>query len=135
MNLISIKKIAAEKGITLVSIAGKLEMSTANLHKCVKANRIEAGDLEKIAQILNVPISYFFDEYNITIEQMSVSKNKKYCQGCFDKQKIIRLLEDKVFLLEEKNDNLQDDLAEAKKENACLQQLVASGAANPADAA
>ena len=62
MILSRIKKVAEEKKITLKSIADEIGMTTANLHKCVKANRIEAGDLEMIAKVLSVPITCFFDE-------------------------------------------------------------------------
>ena len=62
MILSRIKKIAEEKRITLKSIADEIGMTTANLHKCVKGNRIEAGNLEMIAKLLDVPISCFFDE-------------------------------------------------------------------------
>ena len=62
MVLSRIKKIAEEKKITLKSIADEIGMTTANLHKCVKGNRIEAGDLEMIAKVLGVPITCFFDE-------------------------------------------------------------------------
>ena len=43
-------------------------MSTANLHKCIRDNRIEAGDLEQIAQILEVPITSFFDEFEPVLD-------------------------------------------------------------------
>ena len=61
MDLSKIKKIVEEKGITLKSVCDKIEMSQNNLHKCIRDNRIEAGVLEKIANVLNVHVSYFFD--------------------------------------------------------------------------
>ena len=108
MNLLAIKKISEEKGITLKSIAERICMSTANLHKCFKGNRIEAGDLEKIAQILEVPISCFFDE-----PQSTIPKAMKSCQGCKDKEKIIKVLEANVKLLEDKVHYLGDMLEKA----------------------
>lgn len=43
-------------------MAYDIDMTEANLHRCINKNRIQAGDLEKIARNLNVPINYFFDE-------------------------------------------------------------------------
>ena len=106
MNLLAIKKISDEKGITLKSIAERIGMSTANLHKCFKGNRIEAGDLEKIAGVLGVPISCFFDED----QSIPISKAMKSCQGCKDKEKIIKVLEANVRLLEDKVHYLGDML-------------------------
>jgi len=68
MNLYNIKSIAEKKRFTLTSICDKINMSTANLHKCIRDNRIEAGDLEQIAQILEVPITSFFDEFEPVLD-------------------------------------------------------------------
>lgn len=62
MNLIRIKNIAEKKKISIRQIALKIDMSEQNLHKCIKDNRIEAEYIEPIAQILGVPVNYFFDE-------------------------------------------------------------------------
>jgi transcriptional regulator with XRE-family HTH domain len=62
MNLLKIKKRCDEIDISIRSLSAKIEMSEQNLHKCIRDSRIEAGVLEKIAKVLDVPISYFFDE-------------------------------------------------------------------------
>lgn len=36
-------------------------MSEPNLHRCIRLNQIQAGDLERIAQVLKVNIAVFFD--------------------------------------------------------------------------
>ena len=43
-------------------LASDIGMSEANLHRCVNNNKIQAADLEKIARLLHVDISIFFDE-------------------------------------------------------------------------
>ena len=96
MVLSSIKKIAEEKRITLKSLADKIGMTTANLHKCVKGNRIEAGDLEMIAKVLGVPVSYFFDEVEpvhnakdseiIEIQRKYISLLEKRLEECEGKE-------------------------------------------------
>ena len=57
-----IKKIAEEKEISIKSLALSIGMSEQNLHRCFKRNSIETKNLEKIASILSVPISTFFEE-------------------------------------------------------------------------
>lgn len=99
MNLMRIKKIADEKGITLTSIAERIDMSTANLHKCFKGNRIEAGDLEKIAQVLNVPISHFFDDENT---QGTLQKNGSLAELVEVQRKYISRLENQLEVYEGK---------------------------------
>jgi len=65
MVLSNIKKVAESKRVTIVSVAEEIEMSVANLHRCIRENKIEAGVLEKIAHVLDVPVSVFFDEIPI----------------------------------------------------------------------
>lgn len=62
MNLLLIKDIAEGKSITIRSIASAIEMSDANLHRCIRINQIQAHQLEQIAHILDVSIVVFFDE-------------------------------------------------------------------------
>jgi len=62
MNLLKIKKRCDEIAISIRALSAKIEMSEQNLHKCIRDGRIEAGVLEKIAKVLSVPVSYFFDE-------------------------------------------------------------------------
>ena len=62
MNLLKIKKRCDEIAISIRALSAKIEMSEQNLHKCIRDGRIEAGVLEKIAKVLGVPVSYFFDE-------------------------------------------------------------------------
>ena len=44
------------------TFASQIGMSEGNLHRCIRINKIQAGDLEKIAKILRVPVTVFFDE-------------------------------------------------------------------------
>ena len=62
MNLIKIKKKSDDRGITIRALSAKIGMSEQNLHRCIRDGRIEAGDLKQIALILDVPVSYFFDD-------------------------------------------------------------------------
>ena len=48
--------------ISIRSLSATIGMSEQNIHKCIRDNRIEAGVLEKIAEVLSVSVSYFFDD-------------------------------------------------------------------------
>jgi DNA-binding Xre family transcriptional regulator len=62
MNLLKVKKILGEKQLTINWLSKQIGMSNQNLYKCFEKNRIEANDLERIAQVLDVNVSYFFDD-------------------------------------------------------------------------
>jgi DNA-binding Xre family transcriptional regulator len=62
MYLLRIKNLAEKRAGGIRKLAADIGMSEANIHRCISANKIQAGDLEKIAQIFNVPVGYFFDD-------------------------------------------------------------------------
>ena len=64
MDLQIIKKIVEENRFSggIRGLAETVGMTEQNLHRCVRENKIQAGDLEKIAKALGVPITVFFDE-------------------------------------------------------------------------
>lgn len=62
MNLLLIKDFCERKKIEIKRLAEETGMSEQNFHRCIRINKMQAGDLEKVAHILNVPISTFFDE-------------------------------------------------------------------------
>ena len=66
MNILKIKPLAENRAGGLKQLAKDIEMSEANLHRCLNFNKISANDLEKIAKLLNVPVGYFFDEVDKT---------------------------------------------------------------------
>jgi DNA-binding Xre family transcriptional regulator len=66
MNLLIIKDILEEKEVSILSLAEAIGMTPQNLHRCFKLNKIQAGDLEKIAKSLGVSIGTFFEE-NVTV--------------------------------------------------------------------
>ena len=64
MDLQIIKKIVEENRFSggIRGLAETVGMTEQNLHRCVRENKIQAGDLEKIAKALGVPITVFFDD-------------------------------------------------------------------------
>ena len=71
MNILKIRSLAENRDGGIRKLAKDIGMSEANLHRCITANKMQASDLEKIALIFKVPVSYFFDE----VDSKSVSVN------------------------------------------------------------
>jgi DNA-binding Xre family transcriptional regulator len=89
MNLLKIKKKCEEIDISIRALSAKIEMSEQNLHKCIRDGRIEAGALEKIAKVLSVHVSYFFDE----VEPVHSAKDSEIIEL---QRKYISLLEKRL---------------------------------------
>ncbi len=62
MDFSKIKNISKKRGIILKELSDMIGMSEANFYKCVKRNSIESKYLEKIAEVLEVPVGYFFED-------------------------------------------------------------------------
>jgi transcriptional regulator with XRE-family HTH domain len=60
MDLSTIKNLCEGRPGGIKKLAEDIGMTEANLHRCIRLNKIQAKDLESIAGLLNVPISYFF---------------------------------------------------------------------------
>lgn len=61
MRLEIIRKLSENRVGGLKKLATDINMSEANLHRCIRNNKIQASDLENIARLLMVDISTFFD--------------------------------------------------------------------------
>lgn len=75
MYLSRLKKLAETRRGGLRKVAADIGMSEPNLHRCINNNEIKCSDLEKICNLFDVPISYFFDEEFTPIEP----KKRKSC--------------------------------------------------------
>lgn len=122
MNLQLIKRYGEHYPGGLRKLAVDAGMSEGNLHRCVRENKIQAQDLEKIAIELKVSIGYFFDEevtemrqagrdyvedgkiehkgteYNapVTIDNDLLTENAELKRKLIEAQdKIIKLMEDR----------------------------------------
>lgn len=62
MNLEVIRKLSENRDGGLKKLATDVGMSEQNLHRCIRNNKIQATDLEKIALLLKIDIRVFFDE-------------------------------------------------------------------------
>lgn len=61
MNLNRIKTLAEKRGITIVDLCNKSDMSHSGFYKNVQKGEIKVSKLEKIADILKVSPAYFFE--------------------------------------------------------------------------
>jgi transcriptional regulator with XRE-family HTH domain len=61
MNFNKIKIICDEKGLTVPQLAEKIGFSEAGLYQSFRKKSMKVDILEKIAQVLEVPIWVFFD--------------------------------------------------------------------------
>ena len=73
MNLQIIKSKVEERRFPggIKGLAETVGMTVQNLHRCVRENKIQAQDLERIATCLKVSIVDFFDERAISIDDHS----------------------------------------------------------------
>lgn len=62
MDLQKIKFLCERQGIGIKQLAVATGMSEPNLHRCIRLNKIQANDLEKVANVLKVPMEIFFDD-------------------------------------------------------------------------
>lgn len=61
MDLSAIKNFCRKRNGGLKKLAIDIGMSEPNLHRCIRENKIQASELEKIAIALDVDINIFFD--------------------------------------------------------------------------
>jgi len=108
LNLeVKIKDLLTKKNMSQKELCSQIEMSDQNLRIIFKRNSIETKHLEKIAEVLEVPVTYFFEEGSEpgpvvtkkTVSQDSYiaqleSENRKLLQEISQlKDKIINLIE------------------------------------------
>ena len=62
MNLQLIKNYCERTPAGERQTVAEADTKEANLHRCIRNNKIQASDLEKLAILLNVRINVFFDE-------------------------------------------------------------------------
>jgi transcriptional regulator with XRE-family HTH domain len=64
MNYSKIKFLADEKKITLKQICANVEITEQGLQRMFLNNSMKIETMEKIAKVLQVPVSYFFEDDN-----------------------------------------------------------------------
>mgnify|MGYP001767211500 CR=1 FL=1 len=103
MDYSLIKRFCDEKGITLPEIAEKIGMSRAGIYSTIEHKTLKVETLEKISDVLSLPISLFFNE----------NENENFI---FNLSAEINSLKNQVKERDEKIDILNIQLAEKNKE-------------------
>jgi DNA-binding Xre family transcriptional regulator len=75
MNLEIVRKLSENRGGGLKKLAADVRMSEQNLHRCIRNNKIQAADLEKIAFLLKADIRIFFDDEVSRLSNNTVETN------------------------------------------------------------
>lgn len=102
MNLQKIKELCINRPGGLRKLAADIKMSETNLHRCINNNKIQAHDLEKVANCLGVPVSVFFsDPIHIEAHGNSQAAGRDINNIGVDRQELVRL-QDAITHLEQR---------------------------------
>lgn len=111
MNLLIIKEIARKKNISLVELAKRIGMTNPALHKMISENSTKVDTLEKIAEVLEVPITFFFQE--LSSQDLSLSGQlNELKEKLRKKEEEYAQLSKEIELNIEINENLRKRVAE-----------------------
>lgn len=104
MNLERIKTEAEKRRVPFKNLATTIGMSESNLHRCVRENKIQAQDLEKIAAVLQVNVGIFFDELPQIHVEVKGRKGQAAGNNIYNNadQAEIQRLKDRITHLEER---------------------------------
>jgi transcriptional regulator with XRE-family HTH domain len=108
-NFQIIKDLCEKKNITIRELATRIGMRDEAVHHLVKKGSTNTSTLEKIAQELDVPVGYFFDDTpnNITANHGSVALGNHSVAGNISLSDCQKELEHLKQLLEEKERTIQ----------------------------
>lgn len=118
MQLDKIKSLAEKKGISIRDLSEKINLTAEGIYQNIRKNSIKAETLEKIAELLEVPVSYFFDDkmsealtngHTVVNHKGSVkiSQNNTTFDDC---KKEVDALKKEIEYLKEINNLLKDQL-------------------------
>lgn len=113
MNLKLIKNYCERRPGGLRQLAEDAGMSEANLHRCIRNNKIQAGDLEALSRLLNVEIGVFFDESANVVETQANGLHGDFAW-----------LHEKIELLEQRIKDKDATIAEKEKRIADKDELI-----------
>ena len=78
MNLQLIKTLCEKRTGGIKKLASVIGMSEQNLHRCIRENKIQAQDLEKIADFLNIQVSDFFEVKPSIVERNELNGSHSF---------------------------------------------------------
>ncbi|MFQ3578552.1 MAG: helix-turn-helix transcriptional regulator [Bacteroidales bacterium] len=59
MNIKKLEEVRKSRNLSIEELANKIKMSKTGLHNAIKSGIFKIATLEKIAKVLDVPLSYF----------------------------------------------------------------------------
>lgn len=129
MNLQLIKNFCEKRPGGVRQLAEDAQMSEPNLHRCIRNNKIQASDLERIATLLGVRVSVFFDEVderdgafvNVMANDHSQAAGRDITGG---DQIEVQRLRDKVAYLEQRLKDKDATIAEKDMRIADKEQMI-----------
>lgn len=105
MNLEIIRKLSENRGGGMKKLASDVGMSEQNLHRCIRNNKIQAADLERIAELLKVDIRVFFSNETTTPPNNSVETKGDFSPAAMNENVLVHganaLLAERIKHLEE----------------------------------
>lgn len=121
MDLELIKTLAERQRVPIKRLADTIGMSESNLHRCVRENKIQAQDLEKIASELGVKVGVFFGEEALVQHIESHDNGQSAGRDIYNgpQRAEVQRLKDKIEHLEER---LQDKQATIDEKDATIKE-------------
>ena len=117
-NLQKIKVLAKKRGTTINDLAKQLGMTPQAIHLMVRENSTKTDTLERIARMIEVPISIFFDEtmdgekfQNAGTENNQSSRDNNTGINMAEHDELIKLREEVKYLkkiLSDKDERIAD---------------------------
>lgn len=92
-----IKELLTEKGLTFTALADKIGVSRAGLYHTIYNNTLSVRSLEKIAEVLEVPVTVFFED-----------ENEKWTKAALIDE--VKRLDEENEVLWNRNDELMDTI-------------------------
>lgn len=111
-NLQKIKEIAEAQGISIRALADAIGVKENQIHVMVRTNSTKIETLEKIANILHVPIAVFFNEHVDEKMQTQIGNGQQMGGNGVQQQGSV-------------NQEEHDELIRLREENKYLKQLLA----------
>jgi len=123
MNLSNIETLRKEKNISQEKLANLIEMSKVGYQKAIQNGDLKVSTLVKIAEVLDVPVSYFF-EY----DKESAAKNlniKQQINGSGNKfNNNNKIVINEMDALHKENEILKQQIVDLKKDKEFLQEML-----------
>ena len=105
MNLEIIRNLSENRGGGMKKLASDVGMSEQNLHRCIRNNKIQAADLERIAELLKVDIRVFFSDETTTPPNNSAETKGDFSPAAMNENVLVHganaLLAERIKHLEE----------------------------------